>query len=69
MAYQFVNRDTGRASIQKQGTTTTVSIAGVNTKTTDADSFHRAIEMFVGIVNWQVGDLSRVVTQDVETTS
>lgn len=69
MAYQFVNRQIGKASVGEQGATTTVSIAGINTQNNDADQFHRAIEMFVGIVGWTIGDLSRVVTQDVEETA
>lgn len=69
MAYEFVNRETGKATVQNQGTTSTVTINGVNTKTVDADTFHRAIELFVGIVNWTAGDMSRVVTEDVVSTS
>lgn len=69
MAYQFVNRQTGKASVEAAGTTTTVSIAGINTTTSDADKFHRAVTLFMGIVGWTVGDLNRVVTQDVETSS
>ena len=69
MAYQFVNQQIGKASVGNAGTTTTVSIAGINTKNDDADQFRRAIELFVGIVGWTIGDLSRVVTQDVEQTT
>lgn len=69
MAYEFVNRETGKATVQNQGTTTTVTIAGINTKTADADTFHRAIEMFIGIVSWTAGDMSRIVTEDVQQTT
>ncbi len=69
MAYEFVNRTTGKAGLTKQGTTTNITVAGVNTTTTDADKFHRGIELLVGIVGWTAQDINRSVTQDVEATS
>lgn len=66
MAYKFVNQQIGKATVQQAGSTTIVSVAGINTKNENADQFHTAITMFVGIVGWTIGDLSRVVTQDVE---
>lgn len=69
MAYVFVNQETGKATVEKQGSTTKVTIAGINTKTADADTFHRAMEIFMGIAGWAAGDMNRVVTEDViETT-
>lgn len=68
MAYQFVNRTTGKAALTKSGTTTTINVAGVNTQTNDADKFHRGIQLFVDIVGWTPQDINRVVTQDIEAT-
>lgn len=68
MAYQFVNRSTGKSQITDENAST-FTLAGINTSTTDANVIMGGLSILLDIVGWTVQDANRVVTQDIEETT
>ena len=68
MAYQFVNRSTGKSQITDENAST-FTLAGINTATTDANVIMGGLSTLLDIVGWTVADANRVVTQDIEETT
>lgn len=68
MAYQFVNRSTGKSQITDENDST-FTLAGINTSTTDANVIMGGLSTLLDIVGWTVQDANRVVTQDIEETT
>lgn len=68
MAYQFVNRSTGKTQVTDTQNAT-FSLAGINTTTNDANQLMSGLTTLLGIVGWTIADVNRVVTQDVEETT
>lgn len=65
MAYQFVNRSSGKTQITDE-TNAVFTLNGINTKTDDADMIMDGLETLLDIVGWTIADVNRVVTQDIE---
>lgn len=68
MAYQFVNRSTGKSQITDENDST-LTLNGINTATTDANVIMGGLSILLDIVGWTVQDANRVVTQDIEETT
>lgn len=68
MAYQFVNRSTGKSQVTDENDST-FTLAGINTSTTDANVIMGGLSTLLDIVGWTVADANRVVTQDIEETT
>lgn len=68
MAYQFVNRSTGKSQVTDENDST-FTLAGINTSTTDANVIMGGLSTLLDIVGWTVQDANRVVTQDIEETT
>ena len=68
MAYQFVNRSTGKSQVTAENDST-FTLAGINTSTTDANVIMGGLSTLLDIVGWTVQDANRVVTQDIEETT
>lgn len=68
MAYQFVNRSTGKSQVTDENSTI-FTLNGINTSTTDANVIMAGLSTLLDIVGWTVQDANRVVTQDIEETT
>lgn len=68
MAYQFVNRSTGKSQVTDENSTI-FTLNGINTSTTDANVIMSGLSTLLDIVGWTVQDANRVVTQDIEETT
>lgn len=68
MAYQFVNRSTGKSQVTDENDST-FTLNGINTETTDANVIMAGLSTLLDIVGWTVQDANRVVTQDIEETT
>ncbi len=68
MAYQFVNRSTGKSQITDENSTV-FTLNGINTSTNDANVIMSGLSTLLDIVGWTVQDANRVVTQDIEETT
>lgn len=69
MAYKFVNQQSGKSQVQLQGSTTSFTLNGINTTTTDANVIMEGLTTLLGLVNWTVGEANRITTQDIEEES
>lgn len=67
MAYQFVNRSTGKSQVTDENDTT-YTLNGINTQSNDANAIHDGLTILLGIVGWTVAEANRIVTQDIEET-
>lgn len=67
MAYQFVNRTTGKSQVTDENNTT-FTLNGINTQSNDATAIHNGLTTLLDIVGWTVTDANRIVTQDIEET-
>lgn len=68
MAYQFVNRSTGKSQVTDENSTV-FTLNGINTSTNDANVIMSGLSTLLDIVGWTVQDANRVVTQDIEETT
>ena len=69
MAYQFSNVRKANAYVQKNGTTDTYKITGVNGIQTNATNFHTAITGLLHVVGKDsdaAAGMGRTISQDVE---
>lgn len=64
MGYVFTNQGVGKAQITDDSDGT-LTLAGINTSTDNANQFMAGISQMLGIVGWSVQDAVRIVNQDV----